>query len=230
MIEPYLPPKDSRFKVLMTTRLKFGSPIQTIPLEVLSLENALELLESIIGKERINKEPEIAETLCRWLEFLPLGLELVGRYLNAVPDLSLSTLLFRLQEKAKMRKALKHKSLEIEEETRTSTAKLGVESAFNLSWDLLDELSQHLGKLLSLFANAPIPWELAERVEKKYYLMYPEKGEFDLDELELARAKLLRFHLCQNIDPQTYRLHSLIREFFRGKLEGEDDVTIISQN
>jgi hypothetical protein len=75
MIEPYLPPKDSRFKVLMTTRLKFGSPIQTIPLEVLSLENALELLESIIGKERINKEPEIAETLCRWLEFLPRNVE-----------------------------------------------------------------------------------------------------------------------------------------------------------
>jgi hypothetical protein len=90
------------------------------------------------------REPEIAETLCRWLEFLPLGLELVGRYLNAVPDLSLSTLLFRLQEKAKKRQALKHKALEIEEETRTSTAKLGVESAFNLSWDLLDELSQHL--------------------------------------------------------------------------------------
>jgi hypothetical protein len=228
MIEPYLPPKDSRFKVLMTTRLKFGSPIQTIPLEVLSLENALELLESIIGKERIGKEPEIAETLCRWLEFLPLGLELVGRYLNEVPDLSLSTLLFRLQEKAKKRQALKHKALDVEKETRTSTAKLGVESAFNLSWDLLDELSQHLGKLLSLFANAPIPWELAERVEQKYYLTYPEKGEFDLDELELARAKLLRFHLCQNIDLQTYRLHSLIREFFRGKLEGEEDVTNIS--
>ncbi|CCH93337.1 hypothetical protein MICCA_2960002 [Microcystis aeruginosa PCC 9432] len=44
----------------------------------------------------------------------------------------------------------------------------------------------------------------------------------------MARAKLLRFHLCQNIDLQTYRLHSLIREFFRGKLEGEDDVTNIS--
>ena len=79
-----------------------------------------------------------------------------------------------------------------------------------------------------MLANAPIPCELAERVEQKYYLTYPEKGEFDLDELELARAKLLRFHLCQNIDLQTYRLHSLIREFFRGKLEGEDDVKNIS--
>jgi len=228
IVEPYLPPKDSRFKVLMTTRLKFGSPIQTLPLEVLSLEKSLELLESIIGKERISQEPEIAATLCNWLERLPLGLELVGRYLAELPEISLSTLLFRLQEKAKKRQALKHKALDVEEETRTSTAKLGVEAAFNLSWELLEEGSQHLGKLLSLFAPAPIPWEYVERVKQEYCQMYPVHGEFDPDELEAARAKLIRFHLFQNIDLYTYRLHSLIREFFRGKLEGEQYVADLS--
>lgn len=228
IIEPYLPPKDSRFKVLMTTRLRFGSPIQILPLEVLSLEQSLELLESIIGTARIDQEPEMAATLCQWLEYLPLGLELVGRYLVEVPDISLSTLLFRLQEKAKKRQALKHKSLDVEKETRTSTAKLGVEAAFNLTWELLDDNSQHLGKLLSIFAPAPIPWELAEQVEQEYYQMYPERGEFDVDELEAARTKLIRFHLFQNIDLYTYRLHSLIREFFRGKLEGEEYVADFS--
>jgi hypothetical protein len=228
IVEPYLPPKDARFKVLMTTRLKFGSPIQMLPLEVLSLEQSLELLGSIIGQERIDQEPEIAATLCTWLEYLPLGLELVGRYLVALPELSLSTLLFRLQEKAKIRQALRHKSLDVEQETLTSTAKLGVEAAFNLSWELLEEGSQHLGKLLSLFAPAPIPWELVEQIEQEYYQMNPERGEFELEELEAARAKLIRFHLFQNIDLRTYRLHSLIREFFRGKLEGEEYVTDVS--
>ena len=66
LIEPYLPPKEPRFKVLITTRLKFGSPIQTIPLEALSLENALELLESIIGKQRIDAEKEIGDFCYCW--------------------------------------------------------------------------------------------------------------------------------------------------------------------
>ena len=116
----------------------------------------------------------------------------------------------------------------MEKETRTSTAKLGVEAAFNLSWELLDDNSQHLGKLLSIFAPAPIPWELAEQVEQEYYQIYPERGEFDVDVLESARAKLIRFHLFQSIDLYTYRLHSLIREFFRSKLEGEEYVADFS--
>lgn len=220
MVEPYLPPKNARFKVLMTTRLKFGSPIKLLPLKVLSLDDSLELLISIIGEERVEQEKEIASTLCTWLEYLPLGLELVGRYLADQKEMTFATLLFRLQEKAKKNKALKHRSLDVEEVTLTSTAKLGVEAAFDLSWELLDQNSQHLGKLLSLFAPAPIPWELAVKVEKQYLTMYPENGEFDIDEIEAARAKLLRFHLFQSIDRETYRLHSLIREFFKGKLEG----------
>ncbi|MFM9267286.1 NB-ARC domain-containing protein [Tychonema sp. BBK16] len=226
-VEPYLPPKAStRFKVVMTTRLKFGPPIQSLSLDVLSPEQSLELLTVLIGEERVQEELEIAKTLCQWLEYLPLGIELVGRYLLKRTDVSLSTLLFRLQEKAKKRQGIKHDALQRDEATATSTARRGAEAAFELSWDELEENSQHLGKLLSLFAPAPIPWYVAESVEQKYCENSDESKEFDVEEFEKARTKLLDFHLVQlsQQKEQIYRLHSLIREFFRSKLEGEADV------
>lgn len=227
-VERYLPPPaSSRFKVVMTTRLMFGPPIQSLSLNVLSPEQSLELLTVLIGKERVQQELDIAKTLCDWLGYLPLGIELVGRYLLKRTYLSLSTLLFRLQEKAKKRQAIKHDALQRDEATGTSTARRGAEAAFDLSWEELDEPSQHLGKLLSLFALAPIPWYLAEAVEQKYCENSDGNQEFDVEAFEKARAGLLDLHLLQlsQQQEQIYRLHSLIREFFRVKLEpGEADV------
>lgn len=227
-VEPYLPPSAfSRFKIVMTTRLKFGPPIQSLSLDVLSPDQALELLAVVIGADRVQSELKIANTLCKWLEYLPLGIELVGRYLFKRTDLSLSVLLFRLEEKAKRRKAIQHDALQRDEASGTATARRGAEAAFELSWDELDQSSQHLGKLLSLFAPAPIPWYLAESVEQKYCENSDKNREFDEESFEKARTRLLELHLLQlsQQQEQIYRLHSLIREFFRGKLEGEADVT-----
>jgi pimeloyl-ACP methyl ester carboxylesterase len=223
-IQPYLPPAASnRFKVLMTTRLKFGSPIQVLSLDVLSSEQSLELLTSLIGEERVQEQLDIAKTLCEWLGFLPLGIELVGRYLIQEDHLSLSlaTLLFRLQEKAQQRLAIRHTALQRDEEAGISTAQRGVEAAFELSWQVLDEPSQHLGKLLSLFALAPIPWQMAEAVERKYCENSSGSKEFDVELFEDSRAKLVRLHLLQlsQQEEQIYRVHSLIREFFKSKWE-----------
>lgn len=222
-VEPYLPPENPRFKVLLTTRLKFGPPVQTLPLGVLAAEKSLELLEVLVGKERVAAELTVAQSLCEWLGHLPLGLELVGRYLASMEDLSIPEMLFRLQQKAKLRKAIEDEALEAEQDTWTLTAKRGVKAAFELSWEVLDEKGQHLGKLLSLFALAPIPWELAEQVKQKHCEMFPENGEFVAEELRKARTKLVKFHLLQVTGKDAYQLHSLIREFFRNKLEGETD-------
>jgi hypothetical protein len=224
-VSPYLPaPASNRFKVLMTTRLKFGPPIQSLSLDVLTPEEALELLIILIGEERVQAELETAETLCAWLEYLPLGIELVGRYLLKRVDLSLAILLFRLQEKAEKRKAIRHTALQHDEATGTSTAKRGVEAAFALSWSELDSDSRHLGKLLSLFAPTPIPWRLVESVEQKYCENSNNNQKFDVEALENARVRLQELHLLQHSQQQVYRLHSLIREFFRSKLEVESDV------
>jgi len=199
-----------------------------LSLDVLILEQSLELLESIIGQERIAAEQEVANTLCEWLGYLPLGLELVGRYLAIDSNLSFSEILFRLQRKAEQRQALKDEALDIEEDApaQTSTARRGVEAAFELSWERLNRKSQYLGKLLSLFALAPIPWDMVEAVNQNNCENHPENKEFLLDGLTSPRLKLLQFHLLREWGDKTYILHSLIREFFKSKLEGKEaDVT-----
>ncbi|MCY7333210.1 MAG: transcriptional regulator [Pseudanabaena sp. CAN_BIN31] len=227
-VEPYLPPESLHFRLLMTTRLKFSFPIQMLSLDVFTFEKAFEMLESFIGNDRIKAEPETINILCEWLGYLPLGLELVGRYLADEMDLSLLEMLSRLQEKAIKRQALMDQALVREQDNPvwTMTAQRGVAAAFDLSWEGLDTWGQYLGKLLSLCALAPVPWELIETVAQQYFEIHPENGEFNSEELQSARRKLFRFHLIQDLGQKKYLLHSLIREYFRGKLEcGEIDVT-----
>lgn len=201
-IKPYLPPSTaSRFKVLITTRLRLGASVNQLELEVLDESAALALLESLVGGDRIQSEQDCAQQLCAQLGYLPLGLELVGRYLARKPDLSLAVMLQRLQEKGLVARALCQTDDDM-------TARLGVAAAFELSWETLSESAKPLGYLLSLFAAAPIPWWLVEKC----------LADQDPESLEETRdSELLDLHLLQRTNPGTYRLHPLIRDFFQTK-------------
>ncbi|MHC5830803.1 MAG: NB-ARC domain-containing protein, partial [Nostoc sp.] len=86
---------------LMTTRTRNLDPnIEEISLDVLSPEEALELLTALVGTKRVQKELEVANQLCEWLGYLPLGLELVGRYVVEDPDLFLAEMLQRLKNQS----------------------------------------------------------------------------------------------------------------------------------
>ncbi|MBD1920241.1 tetratricopeptide repeat protein [Microcoleus sp. FACHB-831] len=203
-VQPYLP-ESPRFKVLITTRERLGKPIVLLDLDVLAPADALKLLKSLLGNERVERELDIAAELCEWLGYLPLGLELVGRYLEEEP-LSLAQMLERLKQKR-----LRHPALN--EADTMMTAQLGVADAFELSWERLDENAQQVGCLLSLFALASIPWELVEGV---YHSL---RGDaFQCEDLEKPRRDLIKLHLLK-IDKENYSLHQLIREFFKEKLE-----------
>jgi hypothetical protein len=70
--------------VLLTTRLQLGASIRSFQINVLSETASLALLESLIdadGTNRVSQELDTARALCQWLGYLPLGLELVGRFL-----------------------------------------------------------------------------------------------------------------------------------------------------
>ena len=203
-VKDYLPPANSQFRVLLTTRKQLGKPVQVLELAELDEAAALELLKSLTEAARIEAELEDAKELCRRLGYLPLALELVGRYLDQRKSLSLSEMLARLAKKG-----LTHKSLDKPKDEMT--AKLGVKAAFELSWDALDAKpeAKQLGCFLSLFAAASIPWDLVE------------KGlpEWDTEDLEDARVDLEELHLFQSS-----QLHPLIREFFSYKREESGEV------
>jgi tetratricopeptide (TPR) repeat protein len=209
LVEPYLPepPTAFRFKVLITTRLQLlGGSIQSLLLDVLKPKAAMDLLKSLVGRERLKQEPWVARRLCKWLGYLPLGLQLVGRYLEQEPDLKLEEMLTLLEAEK-----LRHESLVRDEDdpTWTLTYQYGVAAAFNLSWKRLNLNAQQLGYLLGLFALAPISWLLVESVATR----------LNIQSLQKARRALVQLHLLQRTGEGIYRLHQLIREFLREKLE-----------
>ncbi|WDD36279.1 tetratricopeptide repeat protein (plasmid) [Nostoc sp. UHCC 0926] len=201
IIKPYFPPAEPRFKVMITTRLRLGKSVKQLEIEVLSESAALALLESLVGTERIQRELDNAKKLCAWLGYLPLGLELVGRYLDRKTDLSLSDMQQRLEKKRLDERSLSKPDADM-------TASLGVAAAFELSWEVLDQPTKQLGCLLSLFALAPIPWSLVEPC-------LPEQDQEDLE--ELRDDNLLNLNLIQRKGVAIYQLHQLIREFFQAK-------------
>ncbi|MFM7426472.1 MAG: tetratricopeptide repeat protein [Elainella sp.] len=204
-IQPFLPPPESRFKLLVTTRLRLGQPFQALELEVLSEAAALELLGSILADGRIEAEPAVAQDLCGWLGYLPLGIELVARYLEQKPDLSLGQMQTRLEGQRLAAKAL-------QQSYPGMTAALGVAAAFELSWQSLSTSAQAVAHWLSLFGLAPIPWTLVQAC----------LPDWDEETLEEARDELIRLHLLQRVAPNTYLLHQLLREFFAAKLSATD--------
>nr|MBW4564514.1 tetratricopeptide repeat protein [Mojavia pulchra JT2-VF2] len=201
-------PPGNRFRVLITTRLRNLSPnfVQEISLDVLPENKALELLTAFVGERRIQREETTAKELCEWLGYLPLGLELVGQYLAEDPDLSLAEMLERLKVQH-----LEDEALERRQPT-LSAAQLGVKAAFELSWRELEEKTQLVGALLSLFAPGVIPWQLVESISE---LLNWAKA--DVTE---ARKQLYKRHLIQRLEDKNacYQIHPLIREFLKGKL------------
>lgn len=201
-------PTNNRFRVLITTRKRNIDPayIQEISLDVFSSEEALQLLTVLIGENRIQRELQMAFDLCERLGYLPLGLQLVGRYLAEDPDLSLVKMWQRLESKRLEDKAL------LGLQPTLNLSQLGVKAAFELSWQELDQTTQLLGGLLSLFALDLIPWRLVESVCK--LLSWVEE---DVNE---AKKQLYKRHLIQRIEDTDgcYKIHPLIREFLKVKL------------
>ncbi|REJ39223.1 MAG: tetratricopeptide repeat protein [Microcystis flos-aquae TF09] len=208
-IQDYLPPQEQRFKVLITTRQHWlAASFEQLRLPVLSESAALALLESLIGASRLQAELEVGKGLCAWLGYLPLGLELVGRFLKRRTNWTLARMQQQLIDKGLQLSALQNPSGDM-------TAQRGVEAAFEVSWEALNQPARDLGCFLSLFALAPIPWRLV--IERCL-------SAEDEEELEDIREdELLNLHLLQAVEGEVYQFHPLVRKFFQAKLALRED-------
>ncbi|MCA2702427.1 MAG: tetratricopeptide repeat protein [Microcystis sp. M179S2] len=208
-IQDYLPPQEQRFKVLITTRQHWlAASFEQLRLPVLSESAALALLKSLIGASRLQAELEVGKGLCAWLGYLPLGLELVGRFLKRRTNWTLARMQQQLIDKGLQLSALQNASADM-------TAQRGVEAAFEVSWEALNQPARDLGCFLSLFALAPIPWRLV--IERCL-------SAEDEEELEDIREdELLNLHLLQAVEGEVYQFHPLVRQFFQAKLALRED-------
>ena len=197
-------PIDPRVRVLVTTREReLNVGFESVPLDVLSEEKALELLRKIVGAAKVDKELVMVKEICETLGYLPLGIELIGEYLSKNRFLTFAKLQERLN--------LADESIGRERKNKFYGYR-GVEAAIQLSWDDISTGSQRVAMLLGLFAPVEILWELVAWIGAS--------AEITEDELNEARRQLDSLHLIQPIDEECdfYKIHSLVREFFRVKL------------
>ncbi|MEH2370585.1 tetratricopeptide repeat protein [Nostoc sp.] len=188
--------RDKLEKLQAYLSLKYNSELDALkPLA------AMKLLKSLVVRERLQQEAWVARRICKFLGYLPLALELVGRYLDKMPDLSLETLLKRLEKKRVEHEPVVNANSLMPDE-------YGIFEAFELSWEQLDENAQSFGCLLSLCALADIPLSV-ETIEDN------KKQELN----EKAIADLLELHLLQQKNKGIYRLNPQIRQLFRMKLD-----------
>jgi tetratricopeptide (TPR) repeat protein len=137
-------PSDGRFRLLVTTRCQgLDATIVEEGVEELTDAAALEFLRKLIGGERVDKELEQAQRLCSdLLGNLPLGIELVGRYLHQ-DDLTIARFTADL---SKVQEELDGKDPEAV--YPTMIAQRGVKSALELvPWYVkrLEKAEQRLG-------------------------------------------------------------------------------------
>ncbi|HEY9691096.1 MAG TPA: SAV_2336 N-terminal domain-related protein [Oculatellaceae cyanobacterium] len=215
-------PTNNRFRVLMTTRLRNldRNVVREISLDVLSEEEALQLLSAILGEndKRIEREKEAAKSLCAWLGYLPLGVELVTNYLTDNPDLSLAAMLKRLKKKRIGDEALNSSQWE-----NLSTAQRGVKAAFELSWQELNPIAQLIAEFVSLFALNGFVWEWLQSKAELF--------NWELEDINEAKKQLYKRHLIQRLveTEGCYTIYPLIREFLQAKLTGSGQANDLRQ-
>jgi tetratricopeptide (TPR) repeat protein len=203
-IKDFLPPSPSQFRTLLCSRSKFPAPVRNYDIKVLSEAAAIRLLGSFAPDLRLRVDADLAtaQEICLWLGYLPLGLELVGRYLAQKHDLTLVQVWARLQ-------AQKLNAQALQAADPNMTATLGVIAAFELSWQELTTKAQEVAARLSLFALAELPWQLVADC----------LSEWDAEKLEdLRDRQLCRASLLTRTGQGMYELHQLLREFFALKL------------
>jgi tetratricopeptide (TPR) repeat protein len=199
-------PQSPRFRILMTTREQdLARQFPVIALDVLPLPKAVELLKKLERCDRVSRDRSAAETLCELVGRLPLGIELVGRYLASDRFLTLSEMDTRLRQKGLQDPAFEKVP------NAQMTAQLGVKAAFELSWERLAPEAQRVARLLGYFALDAIPWAIAEQ------MMQVSEGEAYtiravqtiLDNMSLVQAEEESLEVCS--------LHPLIQQFVREK-------------
>lgn len=210
---------NERIRFLVTSRQRLEQ-IPSIALEPLSPEGARQVFtETLPGDPRLSAEQETLQSICSWLGYLPLGLQLVRHYLAQIKSESLAEVFTELQTNALADPALMQAD-------PLSHARYGAAAAFDLSWEHLSDAAKTLGCLVSLFAPPPIPKRLIDASAQA--LM--SSRAYRQAVLQLEQRYLFQY----DGDKQTYQMNRLVSSFFRGKLatmqNSEDCSQAVMQN
>jgi DNA-binding SARP family transcriptional activator/tetratricopeptide (TPR) repeat protein len=204
-VVPLLPGSGS-CAVLVTSRARLtGIPGgRLLDVGVLGAEQALAMLASVVGAERVAREPAAADALVRVVGGLPLALRIVAARLAARPHWSLASMLGRLADERRRLDELTH-------------GDMMMRASLSLTYDGLQPAAARLFRLLGVVAAESVPSWLAAAL---------------LDEDPVESASLLELlvdtqlldvaGLDLNAEPR-YAFHDIIRLFAGERLARSED-------
>ncbi|MEV0981885.1 BTAD domain-containing putative transcriptional regulator [Streptomyces sp. NPDC049915] len=196
-IQPLLP-GGRDCAVIVTSRTPHtGVPmLQKVRLDVLTVRDAVDLLEQIVGDNRVGSEPAAATSLVRSVDGLPLALSIIGARLAATPNRTISTMAQRVDDDQRSLDELVHGSQ-------------SVRSSIASAYRGLPKQLRNLLSLLSLFDMESIPGWMAGVA-----IGVGPREALDLMDEAAACQLLLPVDVGPTNDPH-YRFHTLTRLFLR---------------
>ncbi|MFL6076324.1 MAG: ATP-binding protein [Mycobacteriales bacterium] len=201
-VRPLLPGTPTCL-VLVTSRARLDGLLvregaRQLTLRVLDTAEAVELLASVAGGERVAAAPVAAAELVALCGYLPLALRIVGAQLAADPAMTLAAQVAALREDRWAELAL------------PADPGLSVRATFDLSYASLDPADQRLFRLLGLAPGPDIaPAAVAALAGQ------PVRAA------ERALRRLVTAHLVDGGDGR-YSLHDLVAEYARDRAEPAD--------
>ncbi|SDK69757.1 DNA-binding transcriptional activator of the SARP family [Glycomyces sambucus] len=174
--------------------------VRQVTVGTLDADESVRLLESLIGPERVAREPQAAQRIARLCAGLPLALRIVGTNLDG-QRFSLAETAVALEG----RDRLAHLAVE-------GDPTMTVAAAFDLSYQALEPEEELLYLNLACLpgtdfskglACALVTWEPATA--------------------ERILANLVAAHRIEEFRPGRYRFHDLVREYARQKAESAFD-------
>ncbi len=196
-VRPLLPGSSS-CAVIVTSRRQLVAleSTESISVEVLDSDEALELLAKIIGTGRAAAEPEAAAQIVRYCGYLPLAVRVAGARLVARRHWRLADMAALLGDERRRLRELRAGDLE-------------VRASFVVSYNGQDEIHQRAFRRLGLLQVTDFPaWNAAAVLD-----VSPETGEELLE--DLCEAQLVEIAGRTRSDATRYRFHDLLRDFAR---------------
>lgn len=191
-----LVPASTAATVVVTSRNRLtGLPAaRRLELNTMPADEARLLLDSIVGAERLAREPAEADELVRLCGRLPLALRIAGARLAANPHWTVRRFVGRLADERRRLDELRHNDLE-------------VRASLNLSYRVLSPRARDLLTRISLLEVPAIAaWTAAVLLD------------CDLDSAEDVLDQLLAARMIEVGDGR-YRCHDLVRLFSREQAE-----------
>ncbi|MCS7483875.1 tetratricopeptide repeat protein [Umezawaea endophytica] len=183
--------------VLVTSRSRISGLVVRegairMSLDVLSSNDSVRLLAEIIGEDRVDAEIRSAEQVAVLCGFLPLALRVVAERTAGRPHMRLSELVNELNGEQSRLDAL---AAEVDELT-------DVRAAFSWSYRALAHEHRHIFRMLALHPGPEFCCSVVAAL-----VDVPEA------ELKPQLEVLVGVHLLQQISPDRYRIHDLLRAY-----------------